>query len=109
MSVNNAGAVLSGLFQKGGVFERTPKYGIEDRSDRWRNKSYSVRANISIVIERALTVYSIGCFVLAWKLEMWWSLPFLLLFVQGYVYMTILSVAPGRLLGRRQIRSLAPA
>ncbi len=97
LSVNNAGAVLSGLIHNGGVFERTPKYGIEIRSDRWRNKSYRVRANISIVIERALTVYSIGCFVLAWKLEMWWSLPFLLLFVQGYVYMAILSVAPGRL------------
>ncbi len=96
LSVNNARAVLSGLFSQGGVFERTPKYGIEARSDRWRHKSYGARANVSVVIERLLAVYSIGCFVLAWKLEMWWSIPFLLLFVQGYIYMTLLSISPGQ-------------
>ena len=96
LSVNNARAVLSGLFHNGGEFERTPKYGIESKSDRWRHKSYGTQANVSVIIERLLTVYSIGCFVLAWKLEMWWSIPFLLLFVQGYIYMTLLSISPGQ-------------
>ncbi|MEJ2086759.1 MAG: glycosyltransferase [Acidobacteriota bacterium] len=94
LSVNNAGAVMSGLMHHGGVFERTPKYGIESKSDRWRDKSYGAKPDRSVALERALTIYSVGCFVLAWKLEMWWSIPFLLLFVQGYIYMTVLSIVP---------------
>jgi len=94
LSINNARAVMSGLRRRGGVFERTPKYGIESRLDRWRDKSYGTKSDISVAIERVLTIYSIGCFVLAWKLEMWWSIPFLLLFLQGFIYMTVLSIAP---------------
>lgn len=96
LSVNNARAVLSGLFHRGGVFERTPKYGIEKHSDSWRSKSYTTRADISVILERLLAIYSIGCFVVAWKLEMWWSIPFLLLFMHGYIYMTVLSITPPR-------------
>ncbi len=107
LSVNNARAVLSGLFHQGGVFERTPKYGIESRADRWRHKTYGTRANVSVVIERLLMVYSIGCFVLAWKLEMWWSIPFLLLFVQGYIYMTLLSISPGKPVASEGMRAAA--
>jgi hypothetical protein len=98
LSVNNSRAVLSGLFQRGGVFERTPKYCIEAVGDRWQNKEYRVRTNLSVQIERGLAVYSAGCFILAWQLEMWHSLPFLYLFLHGYVFMALLSFSPDRLL-----------
>jgi len=98
LSVNNARAVLSGLFRWGGIFERTPKYRIETAGDTWRSKHYRVAANFSAQIERALAVYSAGCFVLAWQLEMWFSLPFLYLFLHGFVYMAFLSFAPDHLL-----------
>jgi hypothetical protein len=98
LSVNNSRAVLSGLFRRGGVFERTPKYRIEAVGDHWRNKEYRVGTNLSVQIERGLAVYSAGCFVLAWQLEMWHSLPFLYLFLHGYVFMALLSFSPDRLL-----------
>jgi hypothetical protein len=98
LSVNNARAVLSGLFRWGGVFERTPKYRIEAAGDSWRQKHYRVSGNFSAQIERGLAVYSAGCFVLAWQLGMWFSLPFLYLFLHGFVYMAFLSFAPDRLL-----------
>ena len=98
LSVNNARAVVSGLFKWGGIFERTPKYGIETSTDTWRQKHYRVSCNLSAQIERALAVYSAGCFVLAWQLEMWFSLPFLYLFLHGFVYMAFLSFAPDHLL-----------
>ncbi len=101
LSVNNSRAVLAGLFRRGGVFERTPKYRIESVGDRWRNKHYRVRTNLSVQIERGLAVYSAGCFVLAWQLEMWHSLPFLYLFLHGYVFMALLSYSPERLWGFR--------
>lgn len=97
LSVNNSRAVLSGFLHRGGVFERTPKYRIESKADSWRHKKYRVNRDLSVTIERALTVYSIVCFVAAWKLEMWLSIPFLYLFVQGYTYMALLSVLPDRL------------
>ena len=98
LSVNNARAVLSGLYQWGGVFERTPKYRIETPGDSWRRKSYRVSGNFSTQVERALAVYSAGCFVLAWQMEMWFSLPFLYLFLHGFTYMALLSFAPDHLL-----------
>jgi len=98
LSVNNSRAVLSGLCRWGGVFERTPKYQIESAGDSWRQKKYRVSSNFSAQIERALAVYSAGCFVLAWQLEMWFSLPFLYLFLHGYIYMAFLSFAPDHLL-----------
>lgn len=98
LSVNNARAVLSGLFRWGGVFERTPKYRIESVGDSWKTKSYRVSGNFSAQIERGLAVYSTGCFVLAWQLEMWSSLPFLYLFLHGFVYMAFLSYSPDHLL-----------
>jgi len=101
LSVNNARAVLSGLFRWGGVFERTPKYRIQSAGDSWKQKHYRVSGDFSAQIERALAVYSVGCFVLAWQLEMWFSLPFLYLFLHGFVYMAFLSFAPDHILSTR--------
>ena len=105
LSVNNARAVVSGLIHRGGVFERTPKYRIEETYDDWRSKRYRAATNLSVEVERALAVYFSGCFVLAWQLEMWWSLPFLYLFLQGYVYMALLSAVPDRILRAWNFRS----
>lgn len=96
LSVNNARAVVSGLTRCGGTFERTPKYRIEAASDAWSDKRYRVARDLWVEAERALAVYSCGCFVLAWQLEMWLSLPFLYLFLQGYIYMVLLSAVPDR-------------
>lgn len=98
LCINNARAVVSGIFVSGGVFERTPKYRIESSDDSWRRKRYRVSGNFSAQIERAMAVYSAGCFVLAWQMEMWFSLPFLYLFLHGFTYVAILSFAPDRLL-----------
>jgi hypothetical protein len=74
-----------------GVFERTPKYHIEGRSDVWRTKKYRADGTVSIVVEGLLAVWFTVAFVLAWRLGMWYSLPFLYLFLQGYSYMFLLS------------------
>ena len=96
-------------FQAGGAFRRVradfsqslfqnDAGRIETARDSWRHKHYRVDSNFSVQIERALAVYSAGCFVLAWQLEMWFSLPFLYLFLHGFIYMAFLSFAPDHLL-----------
>ena len=99
LSVNNSFAVFSGLRHDGGVFHRTPKYKLEGKgagrnSQGWAGKAYALRKNLSFYLEALLALYFIGCFLAAIQLGMWWSMPFLWLFLQGYVYMTWLGVEP---------------
>lgn len=98
LAVNNARAVLEGLVLKGGCFERTPKYRIEQSGDGWRGKRYRVPRDLSVLVEGTLAVCFALCFGLAWILEMWPSLFFLYLFLHGYTYMFLLTVLPA---GRR--------
>jgi len=94
LSVVNAHAVVSGLFQRGGVFHRTPKYRIEASGEDWRRKRYRAGISATFLIEAVLALYFVGCTIYAVSAGMWLSVPFLLLFVQGYGYMSLLSVLP---------------
>jgi cellulose synthase/poly-beta-1,6-N-acetylglucosamine synthase-like glycosyltransferase len=94
LSVNNARAVLSGLFRRGGTFHRTPKYRIEARGQDWLGKRYRAGVNPSFLFELALAVYFIGCTAYATREGMYMSIPFLLLFVHGYSYMALLGLLP---------------
>ena len=87
ISVNNAGAVVSGFFQDGGVFHRTPKRGAEKRQHQYR-----LPRRLSFIIEGLLALYFLGCFAFASGLGMWHSLPFIYLFLQGYTHVFALSV-----------------
>lgn len=90
LSVNNARAVWDGLWQDGGVFHRTPKAGAA--KSEAGPAVYRLRANVSFVLEAGLALYFVTCFVLAIHFRMWLSIPFLWLFLQGYVYMTWLGI-----------------
>jgi cellulose synthase/poly-beta-1,6-N-acetylglucosamine synthase-like glycosyltransferase len=94
LSVNNAKAVISGLFHQGGTFVRTPKYRIEQAGQNWTAKRYRVGTDPTRLIEAVLAVYFLGCTIYATVSGMWLSIPFLLLFVQGYGYMAVLSYLP---------------
>ena len=100
LAVNNCRAVVAGARERGGVFERTPKYRIEKRRDGWRGKRYKVGQDSTVLVEGLLAIYFAACFVVAVRLHMWPSLPFLYLFLHGYTYMFLLSVLPAR--GARQ-------
>jgi len=96
LSVNNAGAVLAGLFEKGGVFHRTPKYSITDRQQEWKTHRYRANRSMALVFEGILALYLAACLVAAVWLKMWPSLPFLYLFFHGYTYIFVLSILPNR-------------
>ncbi len=94
LSVNNARAVISGLFHQGGTFIRTPKYRIEKAGQSWSSKRYRAGTDPTRVIEGILALYFLGVTIYAAVVGMWMSIPFLLLFVQGYGYMAVLSYLP---------------
>ncbi len=94
LSLNNARAVISGLFQNGGTFHRTPKYQIERAGQDWRHKAYRAGASRLWWLEGAFALYFLGCTLWAIAAGMWMSIPFLYLFLQGFSYMFLLSVLP---------------
>src|SRR3954453_21094051 len=57
LSVNNAKAVISGLFHQGGTFVRTPKYRIEQAGQNWTAKRYRVASDPTRLAEAVLAVY----------------------------------------------------
>ena len=92
LAVNNSRAVLSGLLHDGGEFQRTPKYRIEGPTDAWLGKRYQACRTGTAIFEAFLAGYMILCFTLACGLRMWFSLPFLYLFLHGYCYMAYLTL-----------------
>ena len=94
LSVVNAHAVLTGMVQRGGTFHRTPKYRIERTGQQWRGKRYRAGGGSTFAVEAVLAVYFVFCTAYAVVHGMWLSVPFLLLFVQGYGYMSVLSILP---------------
>ncbi len=94
LAINNSRAVLSGLVRDGGVFHRTPKYCIEQRGDGWAGKTYRLPYDVTFLLETLLAGYFVVCLVMAVHLEMWLSIPFLYLFLQGYLHMFLLGIGP---------------
>ena len=82
MSIRNAGAVVEGLFENGGVFHRTPKSGGVAR----------VHGKNSAAMEITLTIFFILAILYFALTGHWASLPFLTLFVGGYGYISWLSL-----------------
>lgn len=94
LSVNNTRAVLTGLIQNGGVFERTPKYRIEGRGGSWMRKRYQAPRDSSFVFEGLLAAFQALGVYYSIRLGLWTSLPFLALFFAGYSWIFLLSLAP---------------
>ncbi len=97
LSINNARAVLEGLLGKESEFVRTPKHGIMHRSGSWVSKRY--RAGfmaLANAVELAFGLYFVATIVLAVVTGSWVSIPFLVLFMVGFLYVGCLSLYQAR-------------
>jgi cellulose synthase/poly-beta-1,6-N-acetylglucosamine synthase-like glycosyltransferase len=92
LAINNARAVLEALLDKKSDFMRTPKYGIQRQDDAWQNKKYHQSMPIQPLIEVALGLYFTFTVFYALQHEIYGTLPFLMLFQFGYLYMGLLSL-----------------
>src|SRR5947199_3895500 len=57
LSLNNARAVLEALINHKSDFTRTPKYGIERKSQKWRSCKYRPLKSALPVAELAFAIY----------------------------------------------------
>jgi cellulose synthase/poly-beta-1,6-N-acetylglucosamine synthase-like glycosyltransferase len=92
MCINNAWAVAEALAGRETPFVRTAKYRIESLRDRWKGKLYRSARTPSFLIELVLAVYTTAGFVALAALGEWEALPYMGLFVAGFLYVSGLSV-----------------
>ena len=95
LSVRNAKAVLEAIFGVKSEFARTPKFNIDGQSGTWKKKLYRNRAGWMPYLEMALGLYFAGTIVYAIQNENYATTPFLFLFVWGFLYTGVMSVAQG--------------
>ncbi len=92
LAVNNSRAVFEALFRHESEFARTPKYGIEQGSDDWVGKKYHQSVAIQPLVELALGLYFTATVFYALANGIYGTLPFLVLFQVGFLYMGLLSI-----------------
>lgn len=96
LSVNNAHAVLQGLFTRDAEFVRTAKHGITDRKESWKKRKYKASKNMATAIELLFGLYFIFTIGMAAYTGAWTSIPFLVLFMVGFLYVGLLSLYQAR-------------
>jgi cellulose synthase/poly-beta-1,6-N-acetylglucosamine synthase-like glycosyltransferase len=94
LSLNNARAVLEAVFNHKSDFARTPKYGIERKSQPWRSCKYMPLKSLLPVAELAFAAYFSYFVWFAVLHHQFLSVPFLLMFQGGFLYVAISSLAP---------------
>ncbi|HSR67658.1 MAG TPA: cellulose synthase family protein [Acidobacteriota bacterium] len=92
LSVNNAKAVMEGLLGIDSEFIRTPKFSIRQSGDRWTDKRYRARIGLAPLIEITLGLLFAGVIFYAFNHGHYASLPFLILFMNGFLYIGALSL-----------------
>jgi cellulose synthase/poly-beta-1,6-N-acetylglucosamine synthase-like glycosyltransferase len=92
LTINNTRAVFEALFNHESEFARTPKYGIEGRADAWVGKKYRQSFFIQPMIELGLGLYFTATVFYALGNGLYATIPFLMLFQIGFLYMGLLSV-----------------
>jgi cellulose synthase/poly-beta-1,6-N-acetylglucosamine synthase-like glycosyltransferase len=92
LAINNAKAVIEALFGDAGEFTRTPKYGIQQGQDDWQHKKYHQSMPIQPFIEVGFGLYFTAAVLYALANGIYGTLPFLMLFQFGYLYMGLMSI-----------------
>jgi cellulose synthase/poly-beta-1,6-N-acetylglucosamine synthase-like glycosyltransferase len=93
ISINNALAVIEGLFGKPSEFTRTPKYGIEGSGDTWKQKAYKGKSNWVPYAELGLACYFTFTSLYALAYGLVGTLPFIAIFQWGFLYTSGMSLA----------------
>ena len=92
LMVNNTRAVFEALFNQQSEFARTPKYRIEGRTDEWIGKKYRQIFIVQPMIELGLGLDFTATIFYALANGIYGTIPFLVLFQIGFLYMGLLSI-----------------
>ena len=111
LSANNSKAVLEALFNHKTEFKRTPKFMIESNKDRWTGKRYKGEISLLFIFELLLGIYFTFNIYFAFINKIYISIPFLMIFQVGYLYVAFFSIFQvifGRITSSRLFRLISP-
>ncbi|MEL7053332.1 MAG: cellulose synthase family protein [Cyanobacteria bacterium J06588_5] len=92
MSINQSLAVCDGLLRTGTEFVRTPKHGVIQSSESWITKKYRGAKTWVLCLELLMILYLAITIAFATYHTHYLSLPFLLMFFVGYLYVLRLGL-----------------
>ena len=92
LSLNNSRAVIEALAGRRSAFKRTPKLSVEKRADDWRLRRYRGSINLVSVLELAFALYFTAGAYYAASNSVFGPLPFILLFLSGFLYAAATSL-----------------
>ncbi len=92
LCVNQSRAVFEALLGKDTEFVRTPKHGIALKGEAWRKKRYRAVKTLIPYFELFMAAYFSAAILVAYRGGHFISVPFLLLFLVGFLYVGALSV-----------------
>ncbi len=95
LCVNNAKAVIEGMSNKSGEFTRTPKFAVIQKGDSWKDKTYRGKWNSTSLVEVVLMFHFFVATLYVLTEGLYFSFPFVLLFLVGFGYTVFLSFFQG--------------
>ena len=85
LALHNALAVIEGYIGKKSPFIRTPKFNIQDKTDKWEGNKYNVKKiGLLTYFEGILLCYFLYAFKVAIEYQDFGIMPLLLFLVAGY-------------------------
>jgi cellulose synthase/poly-beta-1,6-N-acetylglucosamine synthase-like glycosyltransferase len=95
LTFSNARAVFEALIGHKSEFVRTPKYRIEESKDTsWVKKSYAARRLSLPWLEIIFALYFMFTIWYAIKSRIFGTIPFLLIYLFGYAYASVMAIVP---------------
>ena len=93
LSINNSRAVVEAIFNHRSEFQRTPKYGIENRRQRWRSCRYMPLKSLLALVEVGFAIYFSYFFWEAIRHGQYLTVPFLAIIDCGFLYVAFCSLS----------------
>jgi hypothetical protein len=92
IAVNNTVAVFDAVFGKKNEFLRTPKFGVVNRNDDWRNKEYVLPFTKTTLLEIFFAIY--GCIAVFISISSGNAIysPMMAIPTIGFIYVAYLSI-----------------
>jgi cellulose synthase/poly-beta-1,6-N-acetylglucosamine synthase-like glycosyltransferase len=92
LGLNQAKAVLEGFFTDDKEFKRTPKLGVDANGKTLNKRAYKVPKSLITFLELGFAFYYLAAVVVSIEMHKWASVPFLVLFFNGFAYMSLFSL-----------------
>ncbi|MEW6086137.1 MAG: cellulose synthase family protein [Chloroflexota bacterium] len=92
LMLNTLRAALQVWAGRRGAFERTPKYGITARAQKWESRRYYVKVDLLVAFEILLGLFNVGTVWLAWQNSNWLIALYAAIFAAGLFFNSGLTI-----------------